>query len=94
MGIFSLAVTIGVMVLGVSFSILNATPVTLNYYIGTSSLPLSLLLVFVLALGFFLGALVLGFYFVKEKSQVRRLRKKQKYLEQELMSLRSVPLQD
>ena len=94
MRIFSLMTVTILVIVGISFSILNATPVSLNYYIGTSTLPLSLLLILVLLLGFMLGTLLLSLRLIKEKTKVRQLRKKQKNLEQELMNLRSIPLQD
>ena len=50
-------VVVILILLGITFAILNATPVSLNYYIGISEISLSLLLVLVLLLGIVLGIL-------------------------------------
>ena len=83
-----------VILLGVSFACLNAEPVTINYYLGQRSLPLSLLLVFVLGLGLVLGLLFTIFATLKVKSENRRLRGRIQLAEKEVENLRAIPLHD
>jgi uncharacterized membrane protein YciS (DUF1049 family) len=45
-------------VIALTFASLNAEPVTLNYYIGTRTISLSLLLVLCLGVGIILGFLI------------------------------------
>lgn len=45
-----------VIVFGLYFGLLNADPVTLNYYFGTQVLPLSLVMMGTLLMGALLGA--------------------------------------
>ena len=52
---------------GFSFAVLNATVVTVNYYLGESSLPLSWLLVIVFAVGCLLGLAVGVYLLIKLK---------------------------
>jgi len=61
--------------LGLSFAVLNAQAVSLNYYIGVGEVPLSLLLVGVFILGVFLGCLCFIPTFFKLKFEIRRLRR-------------------
>ncbi|MBN2689643.1 MAG: LapA family protein [Gammaproteobacteria bacterium] len=50
-------VVLFVVVLGISFAYLNAINVPFNYYLGTVTLPLSILLLFALGLGILFGFL-------------------------------------
>lgn len=83
-----------IILIGVTFAVLNPTLVTMNYYIGQKTLPLSLLLVSVFALGSFLGLLVGGWLFLKVKLKNYRLKQKLKVAEKEVQNLRAIPLQD
>ncbi len=57
MRILTLFLFLIVVGLGVLFSVLNAVPVSFDYYLGQGEFPLSLLLVVVLATGVVLGIL-------------------------------------
>jgi putative membrane protein len=77
-----------------TFATLNSESVTINYYLGSSTLPLSLLLVLVFALGCLIGMLV-GFWLViKSKLSNYRLRQRLNVAEKEIENLRAIPLQD
>lgn len=70
-----------VILLGISFAILNASLVTFHYYLGTMQIPLSLLLGFSLAIGVFLGWLLgmkMFFRAKRENFSLKRLVKKHK----------------
>ena len=83
-----------IIVLGVSFATLNSQIVAINYFVGHRTMPLSLLLVMVFAIGCVLGLLVLGSSLVCAKMQNRHLRKQLKLTEKEVENLRAIPLQD
>lgn len=80
--------------IGLSFAILNAQPVALNYYLGTITFPLSLLLIETLVLGAFLGLLASAVILIKVKNENRQLRRRIKNVEHELENLRALPLKD
>ena len=55
--IFSYVFLLCVLLLGVSFAVLNAESVNVDFYLGKRTIPLSLLLVYTLGIGIFLGLL-------------------------------------
>ena len=61
MRIISYFFLIVIILFGMTFATLNSESVTINYYLGQSTLPLSLLLVIVFALGCLVG-MVVGFW--------------------------------
>jgi len=80
--------------LGLSFALLNAEMVTVNYYVGQSSLPLSLLLVCTLGLGILLGLMFMGLKALSLHATIRRLRARARVAETEIENLRAIPLQE
>jgi uncharacterized membrane protein YciS (DUF1049 family) len=94
MKILSYILLIVLLVLGVSFAGLNASPVTINYYIGARELPLSLLLVMFFAFGCALGLLVGLSMYLRMRSKNYRLSNRIKLAEKEVSNLRNMPLQD
>ena len=83
-----------IILLGVTFSTLNAEAVTVNYYVGRSTLPLSLLLVITFSLGCVLGMLVGAWLLMKTKVQNYRLKHQLTLAEKEVTNLRVIPLRD
>lgn len=83
-----------IVVLGITFSLLNAQHVVLDYYVGSANLPLSLLLAMVLCLGAALGFLSMIHIIMKLKRRNRKLNKHLKRIDKELSNLRTLPLQD
>jgi len=63
-----------VLLLGLSFAALNADTVTVNYYLGKSTIPLSLLLVYTLGIGVFLGLFTVLIPLFKLKRENRALK--------------------
>ena len=94
MRILSYLIVLIVVLLGVTFAALNHNVVSINYYLGESSLPLSLLL----AISFIFGsllALIVGFWLLlKLKLKHYRLQQKINVYEKEIENLRAIPLQD
>ena len=94
MRIISYFLLLLIILVGVTFATLNSNAVTVNYYIGHNTMPLSLLLVLVFAIGGLLGILV-GFWLLfKIKVKNYRLTQRLKLAETEIENLRAIPLQD
>ena len=58
--------------LGVSFAILNAGFVTVHYYVGTKSVPLSLLILGAWIFGVIVGLLISAFKIIGLRMELRR----------------------
>jgi len=94
MRIFSYLFMLLLILIGVSFACLNAEPVLVNYYFGTSKTPLSMLLVLTLIFGVALGLLVSLVMSIKYKRNNSRLRQRLALAEKEVSNLRAIPLKD
>lgn len=79
---------------GLSFALLNAGLVTLDYYLGTAELPLSLALTLALIVGAILGLAVATAVLIRDKREAARLRRRLGQMEKELSELRKLPLRD
>jgi putative membrane protein len=83
-----------VLALGLFFGLLNAEPVSVNYYFGTRQLPLSLILVLTLVCGALAGLLAgIGPMF-RLRRELRRLRKEMRNTEKELGRARAFAVKD
>lgn len=95
MRIISYFLLLIIIIFGITFAILNSESVSINYYyVGQRTLPLSLLLVLVFALGCFLGMLVGFWLLLKAKINNYRLQQRLNLAEKEIENLRAIPLQD
>lgn len=83
-----------VVLLGISFAVLNAKPVVINYYIATREMPLSLLLVIALGAGLLLGWITNVLFWIRMKAENHRLKRQLVTLEKEVSNLRTSPLKD
>ena len=83
-----------IFIISAIFSAFNMAPVTVSYYFGNLTLPLSALLVIVLLLGMLLGATMLFIVSLKLRYENRRLQHKLSLSEQEINSLRILPIKD
>ncbi|HLB57804.1 MAG TPA: LapA family protein [Gammaproteobacteria bacterium] len=83
-----------IILIGVTFAVLNPAIVTVHYYLGERTLPLSLLLVFVFSGGCLLGLLVGLWLLLCVKIQNYRLKHQLKMAEKEIENLRAIPLRD
>jgi lipopolysaccharide assembly protein A len=81
------AILLVVLVLGVEFSTLHSDPVTVNYLMGTATIPLSLLVVCAFAAGVVLTGLVGMFVVLPLRWQVARLRQVASGKDQEISLL-------
>jgi putative membrane protein len=80
--------------LGISFAVHNAVPITLNYYFGSITGPLSLVVVIALAVGAMLGVSTSLLLVLRQRRKVARLKRKLDTCEQEIRNLRHLPLHD
>ena len=83
-----------VSLLGLTFALMNAEPVQLNYYFGSIEAPLSLVIVIAIIVGAALGVLASTGIVFGQKRELAKLRKSKKLAEQEVSNLRSLPLKD
>ena len=87
-------VIFALVLLGLSFAVLNAGVVEINYYLGTLQVPLSLALVSVLAVGVIMGLVVSMGVVMAQKRRIRGLEKKVQATTTEVANLRSIPIKD
>lgn len=92
MRIFTFILLLIILFFGISFAILNAKVVELNYYFGTVQLPLSLLLGITLIVGAVVGWLVGFVMILKAKAMQRHLRKQLTVAQKGLKNLHQLPL--
>lgn len=92
--IITIILFIMVLILGAGFSAINLISVDINYYLGVLSLPLSVVIIASIVLGTALGALILSTSIMRLRYESRRLRKKLSIAEQEINSLRILPITD
>ena len=85
---------IAVVLLGVSFSVLNAQPVTLDYYFSNGEIPLSIIVVASLSLGVILGMASSLLVVYRIRRELAKARKQLLLKEKEINNLRAIPLQD
>lgn len=83
-----------VLIFTISFTVINAHEVQINYYLGTSTLPLALLLVLSVALGALLGAVAVMSMVFRLRWEIAKLRRTAKLTEKEVSNLRSMPIKE
>ena len=89
--LFNILLLITLIVLGLSFAVLNAEPVPLNYYFGYREIPLSMIVVVALATGAVIGVLVSMGILLRQKQQTFRLRRQLKKAEKSASSTSILP---
>lgn len=94
MRIFSYILLLVVVLVGITFAALNHNEVSIHYYVGQRTLPLSILLVISFVLGSLMGLFVGFWLFLKTKIKYYRLQQQLKISEKEIENLRVIPLQD
>ena len=83
-----------IIIFGITFAYLNADIVVFNYYLGESSMPLSLLLVCALAVGIIIGVLTMILTWIGLKTENLCLKKQLKNSQQEIENLRAIPIKE
>lgn len=81
-------------VLGVTFAALNASAVSVNFYIKTISMPVSVLITVMIGFGMIIGFLIFSMRYWRLKSEYRKLKNQLKLTEKEIKNLRTIPVTD
>lgn len=81
MKIFTYLCALILLLVGISFSLLNATNVNVNYFLGSASLPISFVIIISIAIGAFLSFIFCCIKIFSQKSTIYYLRKKVSLLE-------------
>ncbi|MCX7090273.1 MAG: LapA family protein [Legionellales bacterium] len=79
---------------GISFAALNAASVPVNLYVTKLTMPISVLMTGMLALGVCLGFCLFLARYWRVKAELRRVSNQLKLTEREIKNLRSIPIQD
>ena len=83
-----------IVVIGLAFHIKNDSLVTLNYYLGTIDVSLSVVVIASVLIGVLLGVITSLGIIVPLRREKSKLKKAIKTAEQEVSNLRSIPLKD
>lgn len=89
-----MAIFLVALIFTVAFAAFNMSPVNVDYYFGTLTLPLAVLLVIAVLIGMVLGVVAILFNSLKLRYENRRLSQKLALSEQEINSLRILPIKD
>ncbi|MBK6658701.1 MAG: LapA family protein [Proteobacteria bacterium] len=89
-----LLVAVLVALAGLAFHIRNKQDIVLDYFAGTVTVELSLVVVASLVAGVLLGALVTASTVLRLKAEIRRLKRRQQIAGRELASLRAISAKD
>lgn len=92
--LFFLIVFLLLLVFGASFAVHNSDTVQLNYYFGSVTGPLSLVVVLAMSIGALLGVVTSLIMVLGQRRQVSRLRRKLEVCEKEIRNLRQLPMSD
>ena len=92
--IITIAIFITVFAAGAAFSAVNNTPVNIQYYLGTVTMPISIIVIVSLVIGVTIGVLAIFIGSLQLRYENKRLQKKIDLREQELDSLRILPIKD
>ena len=83
-----------VALVGFAFHVRNKQTIVLDYFAGTVTFELSLVVVGALVLGALLGALAMASTILRLKTELRRLKRRQLIAGRELASLRAISAKD
>ena len=88
------SITLIVILFGITFAVLNAEDVQLNYYLGSVELPLSLVLVLAMILGAILGIFASHGFIIGSRRNASKLKRSVEVAEKEIVNLRNIPIKD
>ena len=94
MRLLKLLLILVIILLGGAFALMNAEPVSLNYYFGSRQLPLSVLLVGAVIVGALLGALAGYVRAAQLQHKITGLRRELRRAAREAEQLRAIPARD
>jgi uncharacterized integral membrane protein len=89
-----MVLAIVLVLVGLSFAMLNPEPAELELYVGQASLPIAVWLVLALALGAIAGVCSTFGIILRQRREIRRWRKRANDAQKELSELRKLPIRD
>lgn len=92
--VIGLVVALAIVFFGLSFSVLNAQRVGLDFYFGNAEVPLSMILFIALFLGAILGVLAAFGLVLRQRREMARLRRRVSDAQKELAELRKLPIRN
>ncbi len=92
--ILSVVVALVLLAATIAFSVINAHPVVIHYYLGSAELPLALLVVICLIVGILVGFLLALGWVLRLRMELLRVRRQFKTASKELDNLRTLPVKD
>lgn len=81
-------------VLGISFAVLNSGMVSVNAYFTTWVMPVSVLMIVTLGFGLICGFLLFQYRYFRLKIALLKVKNQLKMNEKEIKNLRDIPLKD
>lgn len=81
-------------IIGVSFAVLNAETVQVHFYVTSITLPVSLLMTFALGIGILIGSLLFIGKYWRIKFENHKISNQVALLDKEIKNLRAIPLHD
>ncbi len=94
LGFLKLLFVIIIVAIGLAFHINNDSPVTLDYYLGTVEISLSVVVITSVLIGAILGLVASLSIIIPLLREKAKLNKAVKTAEKEVSNLRSIPLKD
>lgn len=94
MRVVTLTLLLLVSLIIIAFALLNAQTVDVNYLLGHSKMPLSLVMLIVLIIGAFVGMCWTLKWVFRSRAHAHELSKKVNLLQKEIDNLRAVPVKD
>jgi uncharacterized membrane protein YciS (DUF1049 family) len=82
------------LVVAIIFATVNYNRITLNYFIGKTDIPLSMLIFSIFLFGLLFGLLLDAWIMYRQRSRIRSLEKSVEAYKLELSNLRNMPLRD
>jgi putative membrane protein len=92
--VIGLVIALVIIFFGLSFSVLNAQRVGLDFYFGRADVPLSMILFVALTLGAVLGVMASIGLVIRQRREVVRLRRRVGDAQKELTELRKLPIRN
>ena len=92
--ILKIGVIFVLLAIGILFAGKNATQVQLDYVVGETLVPLSIVMVLTLVFGAVLGIIASIGLILKTRKELSRVKKSAEMAEREIANLRTIPIKD
>ncbi len=92
MQLIKLVLVIFFLITGVTFALINHSPVVLDFYVTEVTLPLSVVMLLAIGGGLLLGSFLSLLFLLRIKHENRRLQRQYDAIQQEVTNLRTLPV--